>query len=239
MIFDRFFLAPSCHVSQDAEGPRSLTDAALLRRVAVWVWFAHLLKRQSKFPFSAAELTVGTPCPLYSSFPYYDDDVTIHITALIIIIIIIRWPLSWGGTPCDRWKLHLSNCLMLHNPPAILSLYWDGWSAFWTEAAWWQFASVLGGRISPKLSASPSGAQLWMELTIWANWSCYEWHCYNTSFAPLDDKATGVLIGQEFHWLSSFTLPQAVSGYPKRADEPQGESCISMSLTVLTWENRR
>lgn len=97
----------------------------LLRTIAIWIWFAHLLGRQSKFPFSATELTIGTPCTLYSSFTYYYDDVIIHIIALIIIIII-QWPLSWGGTPCDRWELHLSDCFMLHNSPAILSLYWDG-----------------------------------------------------------------------------------------------------------------
>lgn len=98
----------------------------LLRIIAIWIWFAHLLGRQSKLLFSEAELTMGTPCTLYGSFTYYDDDVIIHIIALIIIIIIIRWPLSWGRTPCDRWELNLSDCFMLHNPPAILSLYWDG-----------------------------------------------------------------------------------------------------------------
>lgn len=95
-----------------------------LRTIAIWIWFAHLLGRQSKFLFST-KLTIGTPCTLYSSFTYYYDDVIIHIIALIIIIII-RWPLSWGGTPRDRWELHLSDCFMLHNSPAILSLYWDG-----------------------------------------------------------------------------------------------------------------
>lgn len=97
----------------------------LQRTIGFWIWFAYLLGRQSKFPFSEAELTMGTPCTLYSMFTYYDDDVIIHIIALIIIIII-WWPLFWGGTPCDRWELHLLDCFMLHNSPAILSLYWDG-----------------------------------------------------------------------------------------------------------------
>lgn len=97
----------------------------LLRTIAIWNWFTRLLGRQSKFPFRAAALTIRTPHSLCSLFTYYDDDVIIHIIALIIIIIIC-WPLSWGGTPCDRWKLHLSDCFMLYNFPAILSLYWDG-----------------------------------------------------------------------------------------------------------------
>lgn len=134
-------------------------------------------------------------------------------------------------------SLHLSDCFMLHSPPAILSLYWDGRAVFRVEAGRSQFVSVLGGHISPKLSASPSRMQLFMELTIWANSSCYEWHYYIRGFSVLDGKATGVLIGQEYHWPSSFTLPQVVSGYPKGVDELHGESSISISLTVPTWEN--
>lgn len=72
-------------------------------------------------------------------------------------------------------------------------------AAFGTKAAWSQFVSVLGSYISPKLSASPSGTQLFMELTIWANLSCYECHYYNKNLAILNGKSTGVLVGQKFH----------------------------------------
>lgn len=152
--------------------------------------------KKVKFLFNVAQMTMGTTCTIYSLFTYCYDDLLIHNISLIIIII--RWPLSWGRTPHDRWELHLSDCFMLHKFPCPSDfILW--WAAFGTKAVWSQFVSVLGSYISPKLSASPSGTQLFMEPTIWVNLSCYECHYYNTSFAILCGKPTRVLVGEKCH----------------------------------------
>lgn len=126
MIFDRFFLSPSCLVSQDATGLKNpMTDSAPVEN-----------NRHLNLICPSSGKTVKVPHQCHwadNGHPLYSLQLVhlllwwchFHIIALIIIIII-RWPLSWGGTPCDRWELHLSDCFMLHNSPAILSLYGDG-----------------------------------------------------------------------------------------------------------------
>lgn len=126
VVFDRFFLSPSCLVSQDAPGTENrLTDAAPVENNRHLNLICPSSGKTVKVPRQRGRADNGHPCTLYGVFTYYDDDVIIHIIAFSIIIII-QWPLFWGGTPCDRWEPHLSDCFMLHNSPAILSLYWDG-----------------------------------------------------------------------------------------------------------------
>lgn len=197
-----FLTDSSCHPAALCHGmPMGLKILQLIlplwRTIAIWIWFAHLLGRQSKFPFSAAELTMGSTCTLYSVFTYYYvwchySHYYSHHYYYYPVTSVLGWNSLWqmGASFIGLLSIAQFPC----HSEFILRR-----AAFQTKAAWSQFVSVLGSYIWPKLSASPSGTQLFTELTLWDNLSCYECHYYNKNFAILDGKAPGVLVGQKFH----------------------------------------
>lgn len=153
--------------------------------------------RKTKCPFCVVELTMDTICILQYMFTYY-------IMMMSLFTLSLPSSLLLSSDLCPGVALPITDerfiywtalcCTIPCHSEFILR-----WAAFGTKAAWSQFVSVLGSYISPKLSASPSGTQLFMELTIWDSMSCYECHYYNKSLTFLDSKATGVLVGQKTH----------------------------------------
>lgn len=165
----------------------------LFRTIAIWIWFAIFWEDSQ----SSSSVRLSWQCTLYSLFTYYDDDVIIHIIALVIIIII-WWPLSWGGTPWDRWELPLLDCFMLHNSPAILSLYGDGLLFEQRQPDHNLSAHLVAIYHQSSLPVLPGPNYLW-------SWqfglTCLVMNATITikSFALWNGKATGVLVGQKFH----------------------------------------
>lgn len=139
----------------------------LQRTIGIWIWFAHLVGRQSKFPFSEAEFDNGHP--LYSlqrvhlllwwcHYSHYCS----HYYYYYLVTSVLGWNSLWQMGASFIGLLYAAQ-FPCHSEFILRR------AAFRTKAAWSQFVSVLGSYISPKLSASPSGTQLFMELTIWDN----------------------------------------------------------------------
>lgn len=76
----------------------------------------------------------------------YYDDVMIHIITPIIIIII-QWPLPWGGAPHNRWEIHLSDCFKLHS--SLPCRVYIEMGRFWNKGSLITICQCFGGYISP------------------------------------------------------------------------------------------
>lgn len=124
------------------------------------------------------------------------DDVMIHIITSIIITIS-QWPLPWGGAPYNRWEIHLSDCFKQHN--SLPCRVYIEMGRFWNKGSLITICQCFWWLSISKLFASPSGTQLFIELTIWNSMSCSECHYYNKSLTMLARETTGVLVGQKPH----------------------------------------
>lgn len=196
--FDRFFLSPSCLVSQGANGTENpMTDSAPAENNSHLNLICPSSGKTVKVPRQWGWVDNGHP--LYSLqrvhlllwWCHYSHYCSHYYYYYPVTSVLGRNSL---------WQMGASFIGLLYAAQfPCHSEFILRRAAFRTKAAWSQFVSVLGSYISPKLSASPSGTQLFMELTIWDNLSCYECQYYNQSIAILNGKATEVLVGQKFH----------------------------------------
>ena len=167
-FFDKFFLSPSCLVSQDANGTKNpRTDSAPTKNNSNLNLICPSSGKTVKVPLHWGWVDNGYP--LYSLqrvhlllwWCHYS-----HYCSHYYYYYLVTSVLGWNS----QWQMGASFIGLLYAAQfPCHSEFILRRAAFRTKAAWSQFVSVLGSYISPKLSASPSGTQLFMELTIWDN----------------------------------------------------------------------